>query len=244
VVLPEALIKPATLAKWGRWLKGGEAAKTGDWAKYVDDFFANSKVITSKNRILNKRLDKVYTQLSVEEITAIHHYTTGAYKDFNAALRAANGNIYALDEFNRAFYEILQSGMQKMPSKFSGQLYRGTSLSEQALLKYKNAFNNGSELVEYAYTSTSQKTNVIEFFQSLAKQEGEVNVVMQFNAKGIKAVDVNNISRYGPNFNELGGQLQDEVLFMSGAKFKVTGYEELTDAVSGKYIEITFTEIP
>jgi hypothetical protein len=32
VVLPEALIKPATLAKWGRWLKGGEAVGTQDVA--------------------------------------------------------------------------------------------------------------------------------------------------------------------------------------------------------------------
>jgi len=35
VVLPEALIKPATLAKWGRWLKGGEAAKATNLAQYA-----------------------------------------------------------------------------------------------------------------------------------------------------------------------------------------------------------------
>ncbi|GEM_PF-1578321 len=221
-----------------------ELFKGADWTKYVDDFFANAKVITSKNRILNKGLEKVYTQLSVEEITAIHHYTTGAYRDFNAALRAANGNISALDEFNRAFYEILQSGMQKMPNKFNGQLYRGTSLSEEALLKYKNAFQNKTGVTEYSYTSTSQGTDVYKKFQNLTKQEGDMPVLIFVNAKGKYGVDIDGISRYGKNFTELGGDLQSEVLYMSGAKFKVTEYVEDISTEGQKYVKMVWEEIP
>ncbi|KAF5038786.1 ADP-ribosyltransferase exoenzyme [anaerobic digester metagenome] len=219
-------------------------AKAVDWAKYVDDFFANSNVITSKNRILNKGLDKVYTQLSIEEITAIHHYTTGAYKEFNAALRAVNGNISALNEFNRAFYVILQSGMQKMPTKFTGHLYRGTSLSEEALMKYNNAFKNKTSVTEYSYTSTSQGTDVYEKFQNLTKQEGDMPVLIFVNAKGKYGVDIDGISRYGRNFTELGGDLQREVLYMSGAKFKVTEYVEDVSAEGQKYIKMVWEEIP
>ena len=232
-----------TCSKWGI-ITNTIVAKGG--SKYIDIFLADSKVITSRNRILGKGLDKIYTQLSVEELTAIHHYTTGAYKDFNNALRTANGNISALDDFNRGFYEILQSGMQKMPNKFSGQLYRGTSLSDELLLKYKNAFQNNTTVTEYAFTSTNKQFDpkLITKFQNLAKEKGESNVIMYFNAKGKNAVDIDNISRYGKNFIELGGDLQEEALFMSGTKFKVTGFDEAISNEGVKYFKIIFTEIP
>jgi hypothetical protein len=51
VVLPEALIKPATLAKWGRWLKGGEAAKGAD--EIIDiTKLKNIKTITPRGKNL------------------------------------------------------------------------------------------------------------------------------------------------------------------------------------------------
>ena len=120
----------------------------------------------------------------------------------------------------------------------------GTSLSEQALLKYKNAFLNKTEVVEKTFTSTSRETNVYQRFQNLTKQEGDIPLIMFFNSKGKYAVEIDGLSRYGKNFIDLGGDLQDEVLYISGAKFKVTGYLEDVSANGQKYVKIIFDEIP
>ena len=67
---------------------------------------------------------------------------------------------------------------------------------------------------------------------------------MFFNSKGKYAVEIDGLSRYGKNFIDLGGDLQNEVLYISGAKFKVTGYLEDVSANGQKYVKIIFDEIP
>lgn len=69
-------------------------------------------------------------------------------------------------------------------------------------------------------------------------------VLIFVNAKGKYGVDIDNISRYGKNFAELGGDLQSEVLYMSGAKFKVTEFVDDISTEGQKFIKMVWEEIP
>lgn len=207
-------------------------------------FYRNLKVLDCKMIVIENRLDTIYKTLNIDEVTAIHYYTTtSAYKDLNSELRRCNGDNSKLSDFNKAYSDYLSSGLKKIPSKFSGRLYRGTSLSDTILYKYKDSFIHGKIITEWAFTSTSEEVDVVRF-QYFTKLPHELPVIFIINAVGSKGSPISRFSAYGKAFKKPNEKSENEVLFVNGSKFKVINYLEKSTIRGHRFIEIEMMEIP
>ena len=116
--------------------------------------------------------------------------------------------------------------------------------------------NKGLEI--YAFIIMSSREWMLNLFEFTAKQHkrnerycgtDQFNTEYKMNQSlfgfiDCKSGDLLLTRRSERRYAERGGDLQDEVLFMSGTKFKVTGFDEVISNNGVKYFEITFTEIP
>lgn len=140
--------------------------------------------------------------LSIEELVAIRAYTKESWSFINAALRLENAK-----EFTRLgrFIDLMKSGIGKLPI-FKGTVRRTIALSvEDAAKKYKV----GATVVEDAFTSTT-------FGKAVAQREGNVLLTIE--------------SSTGRNITSIAEHAESEILFLPGAKFKVTKVERHGDA--------------
>ncbi|WP_370089272.1 ADP-ribosyltransferase [Ekhidna sp.] len=196
-------------------------------------FFDNADVVNARRVVDEANIKSKFPDMSVEELTSIYHYTTDAYYDLNRALRGLDPMTEQFDAFNKA----LNKSMDKLP-KYSQPVYRGTVLPESVLAKYKNAFDNGSEVIEDAFMSTSKDLDVAKSFADDFAQTGETKVFLEINGKN--GVDIEDISAYGPSFDP--SYSESEILFKSGSKFKVENYVEDVLPNGEKFISIKLVE--
>ncbi|WID41976.1 minor head protein [Pseudomonas phage ZQG1] len=152
-------------------------------------------------------------EVTLEEVSAIKHYTGSAYRTLNDALRA---DAYSSNYRLQAFVETAQHGMMKMP-KFQGLSSRGMSLNDSALQNMLATYRKGAIVEDHAFISTSAGSN--------AAFGGNVYMKIQ----GKTGVDISFFSNY-PG--------EREVLFMPGTKFRIDNVTQ----TNGKYI-IEATEI-
>lgn len=203
-----------------------------------ETIFQNEGVLRSRKRILKSDLLKKYPELTEEELVAVHHYTTGAYRELNTMIRTGT-----LDTFNTAFKKLVDSGLDKLKGRFGyeGPLFRGTSLPQSALDKIKNAFETKIPYSDSAFMSTTKDVGVTKRFQQLTKAPGDKNVIFYINSK--TGVDIDAVSRYGPNFIQNKEVIQQEVLFSSGTPFNVLKYVEEIGEDGEPIVKIFLEEI-
>src|SRR5690606_18829171 len=120
-------------------------------------FFDDPTVVASRLRILNEKVYEAFPDISVEELTAIQHYTTNAYGNLNKALR---GEI-PITEAYQAFEELLTSGINKLPKYNGDKVFRGVKGNEAVLAKTWKA---GDDISFSDFKSTSTKTSVANEF--------------------------------------------------------------------------------
>jgi len=102
------------------------------------------------------------------------------------------------------------------------------------LNNYKNAFENGANVVEDTPLSTSKDPDVANSFADDVIRGNQKKVLFEIN--GNSGVDIENISAYGPSFNPANNE--SEILFKSGSEFKVVGYSEEVLPNGETYIKI------
>ena len=101
-------------------------------------FFDDPTVLASRQKILNDKIHEAFPNIPIEELTAIQHYTTNAHGNLNKALR---GDIPMTDEF-RAFDELINSGMDKLPKYNGDKVFRGVScLPGESEVLFKSGSN-------------------------------------------------------------------------------------------------------
>ncbi|CAA0253158.1 hypothetical protein USCSP91_700001 [Tenacibaculum maritimum] len=201
-----------------------------DFIKFFDDV----DVVSARNIVANNSaMRSKFPDMSVEELTAIYHYTTDAYHDLNRALRGLDPMTDQLDAFNKA----LSNSMDKLP-KYTNTTYRGSPVPESVLNNYKNTFDNKTNVIEDAFTSTSKESNVAVSFADDVIKDGDVRVF--FTVEGKNGVDIEDISAYGPSFDP--SYSESEILFKSGLEFKVSNFEDTFDGSGNRLVLITLTE--
>ncbi|WP_144051762.1 ADP-ribosyltransferase domain-containing protein [Fibrisoma limi] len=189
-------------------------------------FFGNQTVRDNLKRVKSdERID--FKNLTFEHVTAIYHYTTPAFRELNAAIR----NPAIMTDYLRSFQTVLNEAVNKLPKRI-GTTFRGTSLPEEVIKQYEDAFKSGTLNIEKAFTSTSVDLRVAQQFADRAVKEGETRVIFRIN--GRTGVDINRMSA-ADKFQEA------EVLFKSNSQFKVTDFRTDTDTVGKLYI-IELTE--
>lgn len=158
-------------------------------------FFDDPTVVASRQKILNEKIHEAFPYVPLEELTSIQHYTTNAHLDLNKALR---GEIPMTDEY-RAFEELLNSGMDKLPKYNGDKVFRGVKGNEAILAK---TWKEGDNVSFNDFKSTSTKASVANEFAG--------DVVYEIsNPKGRNICGVSCLPG------------ESEVLFKSGSNFKV-----------------------
>lgn len=179
-------------------------------------------VIESFDKVFSQQLNKVFPQLTGEELVAVHHYSRGISYPFNQAKRGTA----TITDFFKTFDEFLDRGLSKLPN-YSGRVHRGTALPESYVLsKYQNAFKNGTKVSEEAYSSTSKVEDFLKDYMTRNVNPGDVNVIFRIESKTGK--DIERISNFGSSFP--ANVNHKEVLFKPGVEFKVTDFKPVTDA--------------
>lgn len=154
-----------------------------------------------------------------EDLMGLRLYTEEArgigYREQNLALRGRTGDLNRLTPA----VETAASALDRMPS-YQGTVYRGTTLSADALSKYQP----GQVLTERSFLSTTQDVNVASHWR-----EANTSFVINstHNGKAIAAV-----SQF---------QKEAEVLFTPGTQFKILSHE--VDQVTGHHT-IFLNEVP
>jgi len=153
---------------------------------------------------------ELFKNLSEAEIVAVWGYTTSDYGMLNSALRSKDPNKVAEVQ---AYIKAASSGLAKMPG-WEGESFRGTSLPEEVLAKYKP----GEVITEEAFTSSAATRD--------AKFDGNTEFVIQ----GKTGRDVSGVSEYAD---------EKEILFAPGTKFEVTSKEVVNGKTVIKLREVT-----
>ncbi len=182
--------------------------------EFRDQFIAQNprfqEYETWLNRIVSQHPE--LGNIPIEDLIALRGYTSDDYRDLNTALRTKKPEDLArLD----SYLKTAASGLNQLPP-YQGQVYRGTTLSDEVLAKYKA----GEVVTEDAFTSTSAS--------SQSQFPGNVNFVIQ----STKGRDISFLSEL-PH--------EKEILFGPGTKFKVLRVDK--DPTTGKSI-IYMTEVP
>ncbi len=188
-------------------------------------FSFNHGKIASENasfRFAKERMNTVrqkYPNLSIDEMAAIHHYSRSqimAYSSINTGIREGK-----LSEVDSSVVELMRSGIAKLPA-YEGLVYRGTILSETALANYVEAFENSVPVNHSFFTSSSQDYDIARVFTKLRKmRSGEKKVMFRIESKSGKFLG--DLSEFNGKFAR---QDQKEVIFNTGARFKVVDMQE------------------
>lgn len=167
----------------------------------IQILFNNNSLVEIRSKILSGEISRQYADLiSVEEQAVIAFYTTGeGYRDLNLALRGQA----PMTSFFHSQERLLNTALAKLP-KFQNQVIRGTGESEVAI------FTNASvgDIIEFDnFVSSSLDEALADDFMNRKKGM----YVLRIKSKtGVNIVDMSM------------AQYEDEVLFPSKKKFRVT----------------------
>jgi hypothetical protein len=159
-------------------------------------------------------------QVFVEDYWMLSDYASDFYSNMNKYLR---GQTIDDEEEVDLIVKILvnQSALHKLP-KFKGKTYRASSLGNNVLKTYKDAWLNGLAKEEKAFTSTSIKKSILTEFDDYEDQSKKTNTHFYIVSRsGVK------ISDYSPF-----GDSESEVLLPFGLKFCVDNYEVIRDGIT------------
>ena len=149
--------------------------------------------------------------VSEAEKIALSRYTD----DF---ARRINFPIYqntTLPELEKNAMNVINRALDKLPN-YKGKVYRGVKpglISEERLLQYKKAAQNGGTITEKAFISTTKNIEVAKGFG-----KGVLYEIIPKTGKDIKDYSIFNGKYRGD---------EQEVLIGSNKKFKVIGYREI-----------------
>jgi hypothetical protein len=143
--------------------------------------------------------------LSEAEIISVKAYTNDYYKTINKALREQG-----LTDEQGNYNNVLNRALDKL-DVYKGVVYRGVNLSEKQIQIYKDDFENKKEHVEFGFTSTSRDSQTAGYFG--VDLGGNVQIKIQ--------------SKTGRNLNDvsISHASEQEILFKSGTKFKITQFK-------------------
>ncbi|UOQ65806.1 type VI secretion system tube protein TssD [Hymenobacter volaticus] len=167
----------------------------------IEILFSNGSLVEIRNNILSGLYSREHSNLiSVEEQAVVAYYTTGeGYRNFNQALRGE----MPMTDFFRAQERVLNGALEKLP-KYQSWVVRGTGESETK----RFAAAAVGDVIEYDnFVSSSLEEFIADDF--MYRKNGEY--VLRIKSKN------------GVRITEMSmAKSEDEVLFLSKRKFKVT----------------------
>ncbi|HLT52627.1 MAG TPA: phage minor head protein [Flavobacteriaceae bacterium] len=195
-------------------VKGADVVKQTIYDNKEDEDYKllneNDRFQIEKERTIEREIHKIYSKLTIDETNSIYMYSMpdGYYGYLNKYHRTGKISLGAKAEgFDKntldAMTRVINRGLDKIPEKYKGIVYRGTYLQPDQLEAYENALNNNTVHIEKAFTSTT------------TKKEKAFNG----NTKYIIT------SKNGAYIDEIAAIPEDEVLFKAGQGFKVTKIE-------------------
>lgn len=196
--------------------------------RYVDKILKSNYDILYKNTIFTQNLAEVkkkihFPSMDIEKINAINIYTGNYYRDINRYLRGQthtiDENIGLTQEYYRELVSVINSGLDNLP-KYKGKVYRTTTFSDEVLEKYKNAFESGKPYTEKAFFSTSYTKDILDHPSYAGNVKFEI------------------ISKKGVNIEDIAMmKIEREVLFKTGTRFRVIGFEQENQIIKIKLEE-------
>ncbi len=177
--------------------------------------------ILEEQMIYLEKLD--FHNLSFEEKEVIYRYMTRRSMSINKGLRTSEGKTLCEDA------TALLKGLNKIPNSQVQYVYRGIPIYNDHLKthidiqRYKNAYENQSPIVEYAFTSTSKNENT-----AIGFTWGVDGIIFKIEHKYGK--DVSKLKSYKSG--------EDEVLLACNSKFIVTSIKE-----QGRFTRIDLVEV-
>lgn len=161
--------------------------------------------VNKKNLTEDKR--NAFPGLDLDQSNSINLYSSNHYSEINAFNRGI-GNVIN-DDFSKEYYEAItrtiNKGLDEIPDKYVGEVYRSADLNSKHLESYKKAFESGKPHIEKGFMSTSYDREVAEDFG------GNVNFVIK-SKNGTVVEKLSNLPH------------EKEVLFKTNQEFKVTDF--------------------
>lgn len=161
----------------------------------------------------NNDLEATYSNISKLEAASLFNYVLGyqQYDDddwINVYLvKKSEGEVEA-DKFMDALTYVTEQSLQKLP-EYEGTVYRGISLEDKFISRYKAAFETGNIITEPAFISTSLETRFYDGWNS-----GNTHFII-----------ISNHGRIIRDFSSFASQ--EEIVFAPNSKFKVTEFKRV-----------------
>ncbi len=199
--------------------KAGKKEAIENLEKFTDK--EDYKILHKNRKFSNalKNLDEEYhskyPDIDPEKISSVRLYTKSYYEDINKFNRGIKIDFDKKDGFTKQYYEALtrtiNKGLDEMPDKFEGMVYRGTYVKDSEILNvYKKSFESGKPHIEKTFLSSSYDES--EAFG------GNVS----FSIKSKTGTNVENLS---------ASSSEKEILFKAGQEFRVTNFTEYDDGI-------------
>ena len=153
----------------------------------------------------------VLPELNKFEKAIINKYSLDGYEGINEQLRKTKGK--EIPEFGR----LLNIVLGKLPD-YRDVVYRGVTLTQRQIQRYRNALLNGTEITEYAFISSSTSRIIGKGFM------GNCFFIIKSNRGKL----IEEIAHYG-KFNPPN---EYEVLFKSNTKFSILDITTSPNAVT------------
>lgn len=160
--------------------------------------------------------------LSLEEEAAVRLYTSGYYSGLNRALR---GEIVITEEY-KAFKELLNNALKKLPKTSSSTFYRLEKMSPEMLSK---EYAIGKTIEKKGFTSSTYDYMAVE---EMMVDDVGYNVFIKISGKNGKNIEAASLL-----------PAEREVLFRSNMKFIVDDIENIKNPTNGNdMFKITISE--
>ncbi|WP_288435860.1 ADP-ribosyltransferase domain-containing protein [uncultured Chryseobacterium sp.] len=160
--------------------------------------------------------------LSLEEEAAVRLYTSGYYSGLNRALR---GEIVITEEY-KAFKELLNNALKKLPKTSSSTFYRLEKMSPEMLSK---EYAIGKTIEKKGFTSSTYDYMAVE---EMMVDDVGYNVFIKISGKNGKNIEAASLL-----------PAEREVLFRSNTKFIVDDIEKIKNPTNGNdMFKITISE--
>lgn len=170
----------------------------------------NERFKIEKESVLIREIDTIYKQLSKDETACIYMYTMpdAYFKYLNEYNRTEQvGRDAKANGFNKetldAMTRVVNRGLDKIPDRHEGLVYRGTDLNREQFKAYEDALSNNKPYLEKGFLSTTTEK----------KRAFDGNTSYIIKAKN------------GAYIAEIAAINEEEVLFKSKQEFKVTKIE-------------------
>ncbi|AZA55359.1 ADP-ribosyltransferase domain-containing protein [Chryseobacterium sp. G0201] len=149
--------------------------------------------------------------LSLEEEAAVRLYTTGYYSGLNRALR---GGIPMTEEY-KAYKELLNNALNKLPKTSSSTFYRLEKMSPEMLSK---EYAIGKTVEKRSFTSSTYDYTAAE---EMMFDDAGFNVLVKITGKNGKSIEATSKI-----------PAEKEILFKSNTKFIVEEIKEMPSPIS------------